>query len=311
MLRNRRRVDRVHTLDRRRSDLFVRLAHPLYRLGERLAWAVPQRLLPVASRSVGTVAWAVMPRRRRLVERTLQRVLGPMDGAERRRRSRLAFVSAATYWLDTFRLWHLDPTDIADSIDPEGMELLVGALEHGRGVVIVTPHFGSWDLGGAWLASQGFAVVAVMERLEPPKLREWFVEVRRRVGVEVIVRGPDVWARLADALAANEVVVLVADRDLRGRGIPVEFFGERTTLPKGPEELARRCGAPVLAVAFYDEVDGVHPAIGRSVVAPGAPIDPRPGSVTRELAGVLEELISVAPEQWHLFQPIWPSDRSG
>ena len=268
------------------------------------------RALPTVARVAGGVAWVVMPRRRRLVGRNLERILGPLSAGERRRRCRLAFVSAATYWLDTFRLWRLDPVSSPPSVEPDGMELLTVALSHGRGVVVVTPHFGSWDLGGAWLASQGFDVTAVMERLEPPRLRQWFAEVRRRVGVHVIIHGPDVWEQLTDALAANRVVVLVADRDLHGRGIPVEFFGERTTLPKGPAELARRCAAPVLAVAFYDLVDGTHPAIARTVVAPDdAHPDLDPAAVTRGVAAAFEELISSAPEQWHLFQPIWPSDR--
>ncbi len=185
-----------------------------------------------------------MPRRRRLVERHVQRVAGRrLEHRARRSLSRAAFISAATYWLDTFRLWRVDTDRLGPLVEPHGMELLTDALTLGRGVVLATPHFGSWDLGGAWLAAEGIAVTAVMERIEPPRLRDWFIEVRRRVGVRVIVRGPDVWDRLVESLAANEVVVLVADRDLHGRGIPAEFFGERTTLPKGARRAreAMRC----------------------------------------------------------------------
>lgn len=294
----------------RRSVLLTWFAYPVYRLGERLASLIPAGAVPHAARLAGSVAWAVMPRRRRLVASTLERVLGALPGSERRRRCRNAFVSAATYWLDTFRLWSIDPADAVPDVDPEGMELLTEALRHGKGVLLVTPHFGSWDKGGAWLTSLGFPVTAVMERLEPPRLRDWFVEVRRRIGIRVIVRGPDVWERLGAALAANEIVVLVADRDLRGRGIPVEFFGGRTTLPKGPAELSRRCEAPVIAVAFYDAVDGVHRAVGYPVVAPGdASSQLDSAEVTRALAVAFERLIAQAPEQWHLFQPLWTSEQ--
>ncbi|MET0323866.1 MAG: lipid A biosynthesis acyltransferase, partial [Ilumatobacteraceae bacterium] len=89
------------------------------------------------------------------------------------------------------------------------------------------------------------------------------------------------------------------------------FFGERTTLPAGPATLGLRAGAPILPVAVYftRRVNGHH-----AIVRP--PLDTeRRGKLredvarlTQDLAHELEYLIRRAPEQWHLFQPNWPSD---
>ena len=121
--------------------------------------------------------------------------------------------------------------------------------------------------------------------------------------------GPAAGAAVLKALRANELVGLLCDRDIGGGGISVEFFGEQTTLPAGPITLALRTGAPVLPTAVYFDGRG-H----RGVVRP--PLDmTRQGSLredvarlTQVLAGELEILISAAPEQWHVFQPNWPSD---
>ena len=101
------------------------------------------------------------------------------------------------------------------------------------------------------------------------------------------------------------------DRDIQGGGIEVEFFGERTTLPGGPATLGLRTGAPVVptTVYFTSQRDGHHAIIRPPSPrrAPGFPArrrhedHPAPG---REL----EVLIPAAPQQWHLFQPNWPSD---
>jgi phosphatidylinositol dimannoside acyltransferase len=117
--------------------------------------------------------------------------------------------------------------------------------------------------GGAWLAGRGYPLVTVVERLRPRRLLEWFLEVRRRHGITVLVRGPGVRDQLVAALERNEVVVLVCDRDLGGRGVIVEFFGERTTLPPGPARLARQCGAPLIPVAIYHIGDGQHRGVAR------------------------------------------------
>jgi KDO2-lipid IV(A) lauroyltransferase len=106
-------------------------------------------------------------------------------------------------------------------------------------------------------------------------------------------------------------VGLLADRDLAGNGVEVEFFGERTTLPAGPALLALRSGAPLMPCAIYQRRHGLYHA----VLQP--PLDStRSGRMrqdvhrlTQDMAHALEELIRLAPEQWHLFQPNWPSDR--
>jgi KDO2-lipid IV(A) lauroyltransferase len=106
------------------------------------------------------------------------------------------------------------------------------------------------------------------------------------------------------ALRANQIVALVSDRDIAGGGIEVDFFGERTTLPAGPAALASRLGVPLLPTAVYFRGVGHH-----AVVRPPVILDGDVAAITQALAHELENLIRAAPEQWHLFQPNWPSDR--
>ncbi|MEO5723175.1 MAG: hypothetical protein ABIQ39_01105, partial [Ilumatobacteraceae bacterium] len=94
--------------------------------------------------------------------------------------------------------------------------------------------------------------------------------------------------------------------------VEAEFFGEVTTLPAGPATVAFRTGAPILPVGCYytDEYNG-HLAIVRpplSMVRTDAGLRADVRRVTQSLARELEFLIRRAPEQWHLFQPNWPSD---
>jgi KDO2-lipid IV(A) lauroyltransferase len=112
-------------------------------------------------------------------------------------------------------------------------------------------------------------------------------------------------------LGDNGIAALVSDRDLVGSGVEVEFFGERTTLPAGPATLALRTGAALLPTAVYMRPGGGH----HGVIRPPMAVERRGGlredvrRLTQDLAHELEVLIRVAPEQWHLFQPNWPSDR--
>jgi lauroyl/myristoyl acyltransferase len=150
----------------------------------------------------------------------------------------------------------------------------------------------------------------VAEQLEPPELFEWFTSLRRSLGMDVVPLGPNAGTEVLRALRERHVVCLLSDRFLEGSAVDVEFFGEHTSLPAGPAALALRTGAPLLPTAVYFRGHGHH-----AVVRP--PIDAtRSGGlradvarVTQDLAYELEGLIRVAPEQWHLLQPNWPSDR--
>jgi phosphatidylinositol dimannoside acyltransferase len=291
-----------------------RFTSPLYRTAGRVARRVPQGWEEGLLTVVSTVAVVVMGRRRRMVARHLGRVAGrPLVGSERRRAVRASFRSYARYWLDTFRLAGLSADELAARVEAtEVLAVLDAALAKRRGVVLVTPHYGSWDLGGAWLAGRGYPLVTVVERLRPRRLLEWFLQVRRRYGVRVLVRGPGVRDQLVAALERNEVVVLVCDRDLGGRGVPVEFFGERTTLPAGPARLARQCGAPLIPVAIYHVGDRRHRGVARTAVRVERSDDERDdiAVTTQRLAAELEAVVRTAPEQWHLMVPNWPSDRT-
>ena len=116
---------------------------------------------------------------------------------------------------------------------------------------------------------------------------------------------------LSDWYKQNEVLALLSDRDIGGGGVPVTFFGEQTTLPAGPATLALRTGAPVLptAVYFTQRGDGhlgvIHPPV---TIERTGKLRADVATFTQAMATDLESLIRRAPEQWHLFQPNWPSD---
>jgi KDO2-lipid IV(A) lauroyltransferase len=289
-----------------------RASYLAYRGGAAIANAIPEPIgYPIAT----TVARALAPflgARRRLVAKNLQRATaGALQGAALDRAVSDTFASYGRYWLELFRL----PRDMRRSVEPRfaslGWEHIADALAEGGGVILALPHLGGFDFAAGWLAGRGAAPTVVVEPVEPPELFEWFASVRAAIGMEVVPLGPDAGKAILRALKANRVVCLLSDRDLAGDGVPVDFFGERTTMPGGPATLALRTGAPLLPVGVYFRPGGRHFA----QIGPPIPVQREGrlrddvGRITQELARRFEELIRMAPEQWHLMQPNWPSDR--
>lgn len=281
------------------------------RIASELVRVTPRPVGSVAARLVSRLAVHISRDQRAIAERNLRRVLGA-DTSEReiRRGVDAVFESYGRYWFDTLRLRDLSADEVADGFTIEGLHHVTDALERGVGPILALPHVGGWEWAGRWLCSvQGLTVTAVAERLEPPELNDWFLELREELGMRIIPLGPSAGSESVAALAAGHVVCLLCDRDISGSGIDVEFFGEPTTLPGGPALIAVRSGSPLLPTAVYFRGSRCHAVIE-------APIDTeRSGRlrddvqrVTQDLAHALERLIRVAPEQWHLMQPNWPSD---
>lgn len=290
----------------------VDLVTPAYRAAAGLARSVPH---PVAAASARGLSWAAMrlaSERRAQVERNLRRVDPSLSARAIRSKVRETFESYARYYEESFRLPGTSAAHLDAGFTHEGYAHLDQALAQGRGAIMAMPHLGGWEWSGFWLTQvKGVPVTAVVEQLDPPALFDWFAGLRRSFGFDIVALGPDAGTATARALKANHVLALLCDRDLHGTGPEVEFFGERTTLPGGPATLALRTGAPILPTAIYfDGPDSRH-----GVVLP--PLDTeRHGKlredvhrVTQDLAAALEVLIRRAPEQWHLLQPNWPSDR--
>jgi KDO2-lipid IV(A) lauroyltransferase len=101
------------------------------------------------------------------------------------------------------------------------------------------------------------------------------------------------------------------DRDIAGKGEPMEFFGATARIPVGVVELAIRTGAALVPVMLYragHRVDArVYPEIAYD---PAAPREPEVRRVAERALRLFEQVIREHPEQWHVLDPIWPETPS-
>ncbi len=269
-------------------------------------WVV-QRLGGIA----GVVASWFLAGRRRMAGRHAHRTGLDIVMGSRSRAVRKIFASYGRYWGESLWAGPRNVSRVADRFDLEGVEQLREAIEDGQGVVVVLPHLGNWEMAGVAVWDMDLEVVAVAENLANSHIRDWFSRVRALSGIKVVFARRGLLKKLEKKLSTRTAVCLPSDRDLSGRGVPVRFFGEETTLPAGPLLLGIRSGRPVFPVAVYGEKKSRY----RVVMNPPLAI-PREGRLSERLgkgaqlmAEAFEELIRASPEQWHLLQPNWPSDR--
>lgn len=218
-----------------------------------------------------------------------------------------ALKSYARYWAEAFRLPAMPIAQLHAKLEGSvaGVEHLDASLSAGKGVVLTLPHSGNWDMAGVWLVGHAGQFTTVAERLRPEVLYDAFVEFREGLGFEVLAHngGEHTRSRLGEVLRGGGIVCLLGERDLKGRGVPVTFFGEETTFPIGPAKLAQTTGAALHTVDSFFTNDGwgfsVSPRIEVGDVV----------AATQQVAYNFEESISRHPQDWHMLQPVWLRDR--
>jgi KDO2-lipid IV(A) lauroyltransferase len=248
-----------------------------------------------------------------MAKRHMRRVLGAeTSDAEVERVARAVFASYGRYWAELFWFRPRRKAEVGRRARVDGADAVHAVRAEGRGVILALPHVGTWDVAGVVAELIGLPVMAVAENLPNRRIRDWFIATREQMGIQVVIGGgPDTTKTLVRHLSKAGVVALVADRDVTGRGVEVDFFGEKTTMPGGPAALADLTGAAIFPVATrFRRGAGYHMVIDPEFVLPAA--SSRAERIrlgTQALAERMEALIRVDPEQWHVIQPNWPSDR--
>ena len=288
-----------------------------------VASRLPEAPLVAAAEAAGELYYRLAPRSAAQMRANLGRVCAGLAasgrGSQLARRAatdpdalerlvRRSFRHLARYYLEVTRVAALDFDDALNRIDLEDGDTLRAALVPGQPLVVVGMHFGAIELPVVLMSHLvGHSVMAPMELVADPGLRDWFVASRRRVGVNVV---PIVDARrtLLRALRSGESVGMVADRDLMHNGRPTSFFGHPAPIPAGPALLAIEAGVPVY-VGSVRRTKGRR-YLARLVLVPTPETGTRRERVTALMDAIVaefEQILAGAPEQWWGgFHPIWP-----
>ena len=283
-------------------------------------WIAPApffaRMMPRAAaimmgRIGGALAWGLAPPARRVLAANLRALGLPAHPAATRR----IVQNFGTMLADYGYLWHPRSLRLQDWVGPGGLagtEHLRAAVAAGRGILMVSPHVGNWELGAALMARMGYRVAILAFPSQDPHMNRFREEARARLGIRTLYVGPD----------AAGIPGLPALRHLQSGGI-VAVLGDLPATPestiwastargpfpiaRGPLVLARVSGAPLLPVRLVR--DGLHYAATAQppvFVDAEADRDVALRESAQRLAGSLLETIERHPDQWYYFRPFGP-----
>ena len=231
-----------------RNDFLDRLVYYALRV---VSMAVHSWGIGVASelaRAVGSVMWALDRKHRERAMGNLRRSFPDMPEAQLRRtahRSMQALCLLAIEVLFTTRLIRVDTFRRYIVLGERFQEVLALLLRRDRGIIMLTGHYGNWEILGYVLATLGFPTVSVARPLDNPYVSEFVFGVRERTGQRIIAK-KGATGEITDVLEKHGVVGFIADQNAGPKGIFVDFFGRKASTYKSIALLAMQYQVPVV-----------------------------------------------------------------
>jgi lauroyl/myristoyl acyltransferase len=289
------------------------VAYLPFRLGAAVFGLLPERTVRWLGRSAGRMANARKSANRPLLLSHMRRALGAdASDADIDAAVKGMYLSYGRYWAETFWFRPKRKAQILGEVTRVNFGPVHEAQAAGKGIVFALPHVGNWEIAGVVAGDMGLRLMAVAEHLPNQRITDWFLDVRNKFGIDVVLTtDPARRSKMVRHLKSGGSLALLSDRDVTGRGVMAPFFGEETSLPSGPVALAEITKSVLIPVVVYFTDDGYIIEIAEPIVLP------REGTRQERLdtgavlvAEAMERFIVKHPDQWHLFQPNWPSDHT-
>ena len=269
----------------------------------KLIELIPERLMRSFGSLLSKIYYFLAIKNRKLAIRNVRLALSDsVSEKDMQNIVRQSFKTMGQAVMDTIYFRKVSSNEISKSIAVEGLENLKKAFESGRGVIVVSAHFGTFSMVGVRLTIAGYCSNLIARRMRDKKLEKIFVKICRAAGQKVIFNKPIVtfFRRCTKALLNNELIILMVDQNFGTDGVPVNFFNRQAMVPMGPVGLSMRTGSPLLPVFLVKEKNNqyvlkIEPVITISSTGNNE-LDTKIGS--QAVVDVIERYIRKYPGQW-------------
>lgn len=272
---------------------------------------MPRRLLYGFARNIGSLGYYLAARQRKIALESLRIAFGQeKPDSELRQIAKDCFILIAKSAVELIFLMDR-PALLRQRVHMAGRDHLDASLSRGKGVILVSAHFGNFPLLLAKLSLEGYKVAGIMRYMRDARVEKIFLAKRQRLGIKTIYSQPrNVCVETTiRSLRNNEIVFIPLDQNFGTGGVYVDFFGKKAATATGPAVLAQRTQAAVIPCFIIRQKDDTHKIILEQAIALEAGKDAEE-TVTaniQKLTGIIESYIRRYPAEWGWIHKRWKS----
>jgi len=293
-----------------RSAARDRLELALFRIGAGLLALLPRRAAARLGSALVRLHLRFAPSRRAILVENLRRAFPEKGAAEIERLASGSAASVGAAFVEFLQVSGMSEAEIRDRIRVAGQEHLLAARARGRGVFLLSAHFGGWELGAIRAGLIGETIAPVVRPLDNPHLEEELARRRTRFGNRLIAKR-DAARDILRAIRSKQTVAILVDQNVLAReAVFVPFFGRLAATTPSLALFQLKTGAPVVPAFVWPEGGGRYvlelgaPIFAEEFRAPERDRDEAVLRATARYMEVTEAVIRGKPEAW-----LWMHDR--
>ncbi|MBI5554273.1 MAG: lysophospholipid acyltransferase family protein [Elusimicrobia bacterium] len=284
----------------------------LYRLLQIIANSCPLKCNYALAEILGYLNYLFKLNHRANVLANLRYILPPETSLKvRKEKVRAVFVNFNKYLFEFFSIKILDREQTKNIMAPQMAALFSELNRKKQPFIIVSAHFGNWEIAANVLDSLGFVNNLIYQPHKDKRINDFFINNRDYRNTKLVPLGMGL-KNAFKSLKKGEMLTMVGDWGLGDdAGIEVLFFGQKTLFPRGPAKIAVKTKVPIFPSMSVREGPnkfyiGYEEPISWDRQAPE---EEQIKSITQSFASILEKQVRSHPEQWLIFRRIWPEQK--
>ena len=279
-----------------------------------LARPLPRGFLLALGRGLGTFVCKVVRFRRHVVLDNLRHAFGQeMDDREINGLALSFYRNLGMTLMEFLSFPGMKQADFLDLVEIEGVEHFKNTVAEGRGALLVSGHFGNWEMMGARVAAEGQKVSFIVKEQTNARVDQIQNDIRHKAGIGTIRSGGASIREMIKALRNKELIGLVGDQDAGPEGYFTEFLGRQASVFRGTAYFAWKLKVPIVTGFIFRQADGSH----KVMVDPPFAAEPdwdeetAVARLTEMHVQRLEAAIRKAPDQYFWLHRRWKTRPPG
>jgi Kdo2-lipid IVA lauroyltransferase/acyltransferase len=271
-------------------------------------WCVPLRSALWMGRRMGSIVYHANLKRRMIAYANLKAAFPEKSQKELKAINKAHFENLGMNIIELLKLPVMAKSYLERHVKLENKDGIKPGLEKGKGVIVLTAHFGNWEIASLAASLNGYAMSVFAREQKYERLNNLLNQFRQSTGCKVITKGFSV-KDIIKTLYNNGIVAMLSDQDAGANGVFVNFFNRPASSAIGPIAFSLKTGAEIIP-SFIRRV-GTDKHIAR-VGEPLKLVDT--GNKEKDMkenlqkiARILEDSIRKFPEQWLWAHKRWKS----
>lgn len=248
----------------------------------------------------------IFPIRKNVVLKNLQ-IAYPENNISVVKKSALRiYKSFAITLVELLYLPYMSRQKIIDAVECINPELIIEKYKEGKGIILLSSHFGNWEFIAISVAMQiGIPFSVIVKPLRNPYVFEWMNKARTKFGNEIVPLGISI-RKTYQTLKEKKIVAMVADQRGPREGVRVNFFGRVVSVYTGPAALALKTGSPIIFGVPVRQKNYKYRTVLVEISKTDLPEndEDKIKEISQRHTAYLEKIIRENPEQW-----LWMHDR--